>query len=396
MTTRAGRGGRGDATRRTPRGAFPRACAVAVLLAASAAQVAAQGALSTLGFGYPSGGLSSRSLATGGALGELDPQSPLNPASIVLSSRAQAYFQYDPEFRSVNAGAGTVSTTTERFPVFMITGTQGRATFALSYASFMDRTWSNSYADTQSVGGERIASTVFTSSEGGIADARAAMAWTVNERLHFGVGVHLYPGQDRVSIGRAFADTQHIGSFSLSNTYTFSGTGVSFGGVWISPNHLVLAADLRAGGSLSMLQGDSTEVGSGRVPLRFGVSASYDGITGAVLSARFARDRWSDLRGLGSPTLGLQDANEVSAGAEVAGPRLGGGVVTFRAGFQTRGLPFTYEGSAVGETSFAGGLGIPVAGNRGFIDVGLSRASRSAQTVSEHAWVLSIGAGIRP
>lgn len=368
----------------------------AAMLAIVSTQSRAQGALSTLGFGYPSGGLSTRALATGGSLGELDPQSPLNPAAIVLNARAQAYLQFEPEFRTVDAGAGNVGTTTERFPVFMITGSQGRATFALSYSSFLDRTWSNSYADTQTVGGERIASTVLTSSEGGIADARGAMAWTVNDRLHFGIGVHFYPGQDRVNVGRVFADTAHAGSFSLTNTYTFSGTGVSFGGVWLAPKHLALAADLRAGGTLSMLRGDTTKVGSGRVPLRLGLSASYDGVAGAVFSARYAHDKWSDLRGLGSSTLGLKDGDELSVGAEVAGPRMGAGVLLVRAGFQSRSLPFTYQGTAVGETAISGGFGIPVAGNRGFVDVGFSRASRSAANISERAWVLSVGVGIKP
>lgn len=384
-------------TTRTMRGASSIAVAIAaVAVGAAAAPAHAQGALSMLGFGYPTSGLSTRSLATGGSLGEVDPQSPLNPAAIVLNARAQAYFQYDPEFRTVDAGAGSVSTTTERFPIFVVTGRQGRATFALSYSSFLDRTWSNSYADTSVVGSERIASTVLTSSEGGIADVRGAMAWSLNDRVHVGFGLHLYPGQNRVNMGRMFADTQQIGSFSLTSRYTFSGTGVSVGGVWIAPSHFTFAADLRTGGPLRMLLGDSTSAGSGRVPLRAALSVSYDGLPGSVFSVRIARDRWSDLRGLGSSTLGLRDANEISLGGEVAGPQLGSAPVMLRAGFQARGLPFAYEGASVRENSVSGGIGIPVARNRGLIDVGLSRAIRSAGGVSERAWVLSVGVGIKP
>lgn len=378
-------------------GYMGRAASLAAAVVAAVAPAArAQGALSTLGFGYPSGGLSTRALGSAGSLGEIDPQSPLNPASIVLIARAKAYFQFEPEFRTVNSGAGDVSATTERFPVFMVTGAQGRATFALSYSSFMDRTWSNSYPDTQVVGTEQIPSTVFTSSEGGIADARGAMAWTVNPQLHIGIGLHVFPGQNRVQAGRTFADTTHAGTFSLSNSFTFSGTAVSFGGVWLGASHLALAADLRLGGMLTMMQGDSTEVGSGRVPLRFGVSATYDGIPGSAFSIRYSHDRWSDLRGLGSATLGLQDASDLSVGAEIAGPRIGTGVMLVRGGFRTRGLPFTYQGTAVGETSFTGGVGMPIAGNRGFVDVSAARAVRSVSNVSEHAWLLSIGVGIKP
>ena len=54
--------------------------AAALTLAPLAA--GAQGSLSRQGFGYPPGELSARSLATGGALGEFDPQSPINPGSL--------------------------------------------------------------------------------------------------------------------------------------------------------------------------------------------------------------------------------------------------------------------------------------------------------------------------
>ncbi|MGE5750306.1 MAG: hypothetical protein ACM31F_10130, partial [Gemmatimonas sp.] len=50
----------------------------AVTLGANAA--GAQGTLSTQGFGYPTGQLSTRALANGGGIGEFDADSPINPA----------------------------------------------------------------------------------------------------------------------------------------------------------------------------------------------------------------------------------------------------------------------------------------------------------------------------
>jgi len=380
-------------TRRFPALVASVACAA---LTSTAGLAGAQGSLSTLGFGYPMGGLSARAVGSGASLAGIDPQSPVNPAAIVLNARAQGYAQYEPEFRTVDASGARTSTTTSRFPLFIVTGRQGLATFSLSFSSFMDRTWVNTYADTQSLGTERIASTVVTQSVGGISDGRVAMAWSFSERLHVGAAVHVYPGQNRVSVGRAFSDSSHAGSFQVGNEYSFAGTAMSFGAVYIPGAHFILSGDLRAGGALTMRRGDSTVVGEGKVPFRYGVSASYDGIPGSVFNLRIGGEHWSDLRGLGAPTLGLDDATEVAVGTEIAGPRISGTPLMIRAGYRTRGLPFTYAASAVKESSVAGGVGVPLVGGRAIVDVGVSRASRTSAGISEKAWVVSVGVGIRP
>jgi hypothetical protein len=368
-------------------------CAV---LGAAPRNAHAQASLSMLGFGYPVGGQSARSLASGTSLADLDPQTPLNPASIVLNSRAQAYGQYEPEFRTVTIGGVSAKTTTSRFPLFMVTGRQGRATFSLSFSSLFDRTWVNTYADTQRVGTERIASTVLTQSIGGISDGRVAMAWSFNERVHVGIAAHVYPGQNRVSVGRIFADSAHAGNFDATNAYDFAGSGLSFGALYLPGSHFILSGDLRVGGSLSMRLGDSTVVGKGKVPLRYGASAAYDGIPGSIFSVRIGGERWSDLRGLGESTLGLKDATDLALGTEISGPRISGTPVLFRAGYRSRGLPFAFGANGVSESSLSGGVGMPLIGGRAVVDVGVVRASRTSVGVSEKAWVVSVGVGIRP
>lgn len=373
-------------------------CLATALLAAAMvpARAQAQAALSILGFGYPLGGQSARSLSSGTSLAGIDPQTSVNPAAIVLNARAQGYAQFEPEFRTVSAGAISAKTTTSRFPLFMVTGRQGRATFALSFSSFMDRTWGNTYADTQTVGTERLASTVVTSSVGGISDSRLAFAWTFSEKFHIGTAVHLYPGQNRVSVGRAFDDSSNAGSFQTSGSYTFSGTALSLGSVYSPGAHLILSGDLRLGGTMSMRSDDSSVVGSGKVPLRLGVSATFDGIPGAVVSGRVSRDRWTDLAGMGLSTLGLNDATDIAIGTEITGPRMGANAVLIRAGYRSRGLPFTYGTSPVNEKSASGGVGVPVFGGRTMIDLGVVRATRTSANISEKAWLLSVGVGIRP
>ena len=374
------------------------AFAVAVAVACAVPGAArAQGALSMLGFGYPIAGLSARALATGGSLSGLDAQSPLNPAAIVLNSRAQAYGQYEPEMRTVTVGNVSTKTTTSRFPLFSVSGRQGSATFAASFGAFMDRSWSNTYPDTQLIGGERLPSTVVTQSQGGIAEARGAMAWSFTDRLHVGLGLHVFPGKNTVSVAREFPDSAHAGTFQVANAYAFSGSAVSLGSVWIPGGHFVLSADMRFGGTMQMRLGDSTVVGQGKVPFRYGMSAAYDGIPGAVLVARLGGDKWTDLRGLGSSTLGLKDGTDVSFGAEVAGPRVSDVPSMARLGWRSRGLPFTYAGSGVTETAVTGGVGIPIIGGRTMVDIGVARVSRSgAGAVREKAWLVSVGVGIRP
>ena len=366
------------------------------LVFAAPAFAHAQGSLGSQGFGYPLGGQSARALGAGGAAAGVDAQTPLNPAAIVLNSRALVYAQYEPEFRTVTIGGVGTKTTTSRFPLFALTGRQGKATFSLSFSSFMDRTWLNTYADTQTVGSERLASKVLTQSVGGISEGRAAMAWSFSENVHLGFGLHVYPGQNRVSIGRVFSDSSRAGNFQVADSYSFSGKALSLGALVIPGNHFIVTGDLRIGGGLSMRRGDSTVVGRGTVPLRYGVSASYDGVPGAVFIGRIGGDRWSDLRGLGSESLGLKDATDMSVGAELAGPRISGTAVLFRGGYRSRGLPFTYGTRAVKESSMSGGVGIPLIGGRAVVDVGAVNSTRSSGGVAEKSWLLSIGVGIRP
>ena len=76
----------------------------------SPAPVAAQGTLSTQGFGYPGGQQSTRSLGAGGALGESDPFSATNPAAIYNFGGSVLYFQAEPEYRTLHVSGATEQT----------------------------------------------------------------------------------------------------------------------------------------------------------------------------------------------------------------------------------------------------------------------------------------------
>jgi hypothetical protein len=67
-----------------------------------------------------------------------------------------------------------------------------------------------------------------------------------------------------------------------------------------------------------------------------------------------------------------------------------------RAGARFRTLPFGFNGQKVSETSFMGGLGVPLARDRAALDFGVQHASRSASSVKERGLILSFGLRVTP
>lgn len=381
---------------RTPRLLFAGGFAAAMCW--TAPTLGAQGGLSIQGYGYPGGELSSRALGTGGSLADFDANSPINPAALMVGTRATVYLQYDPEFRWITAPGLNQSTVTTRFPLFMISGKIGGARLSLSYTSFLDRSWTNTYADTQVIGGQRVPSTVTAVSSGGIADIRAAASWTLSPKLTIGFGVHVFPGENRVLFGRAFpADSVSFGAFSNTNTFNFSGAAASFGLIATPIDHFNIGVSGRYGFSMHVHTGDSTTVGEANVPNRLSFSGAFDGIPGTILSARYGTEKWTAMKGLGSAGMSVFDATEFAAGMETGGPKLAQVPIAVRLGYRARQLPFGVNAQQVRETEYTGGLGIPLSQGRAALDLSIARAARSANvSISETGWILSVGVSIKP
>ena len=75
--------------------------AVAGLLMLASVSLRAQGNLSTQGLGFPPGQLSTKAISMGGSIGEGDPLSPLNPASLSLLLTSMITMQAEPPNDSV-------------------------------------------------------------------------------------------------------------------------------------------------------------------------------------------------------------------------------------------------------------------------------------------------------
>lgn len=373
-----------------------------------AAEVGAQGNLSTQGFGYPPGQLSTAAMALGGGSAELDPASPINPATAALWGATVLFMQYEPELRTVKTPSGSSRTTTARFPLVGIAVPLGRRLSAqFSASTFLDRTWNSSFATQRDIGGTIVDTRELFSSNGGITDFRMALAYNASPRLQFGLAGHGFSGENRFIVEQDFPDTVTFSGTQQRSELSYGAYGASAGVVWRPTGTLGMGASVRMGGDIEAREGDTLR-STGKVPMRYGVGATYSGISGVSLSARAGFDEWSALQPLRGPGSGLRayDSWDYGIGADVAGPTIGRRNIAVRLGGRYRGLPF---GAGIGtsptkvnEMTLSGGLGIPLGVGRSQLDVAVARATRkpvddaAAGFASESAYIFSFGVRVRP
>jgi len=371
-------------------------CAAAAFVLMPAA-VHAQSNLSSQGYGFPTGQLSARAYGAGGSLAEMDPLTPVNPASLGLLPSRILFLQMEPEFRSVKTTAGTERTTTARYPlVFGAIPVASSFMVSLGASTLLDRTSSTSFSTMQKLAdGQDVAMNTTYRIDGAMSDVRLASAWVPNSWLRVGVGIHGISGHNLVALTQSFDDSLRFSAFTQSRVLGFGGGAVS-GGVQLVSSKFVAAGSARYGGNLSVTSED-TVLAKARVPNRFGASLAYIGIPNSTIAIRTTRDSWSSLGSLGSPDLRAVDAWDTSIGADVAGPHLGQRIVYLRGGYRMRTLPFQASGQDVNEKSITAGIGTAFAANHVITDLALIRASRTANlSASEHAWTLSFGIAVRP
>ena len=369
--------------------------AAAILTVAPAAH--AQGALSTQGFGYPPGQLSTRALAAGGATGETDPVSPLNPASIMNWGSSAVFFQASPEFRTLEAGGESTTSTTSRYPLAIGALPIGpRMVIAVSTSTLLDRTWQTTEEETIDVGGTVVPVTTVHTSEGAINDVRLAAAYALRPWLRVGLGGHAIVGRNLLTVVSAFNDSAFT-NIGTKNTISYGGKAISAGAEARIGDDWAVAGSARVGGSLSAERNDST-ISRADMPTRVGIQLGYLGVKNSMLAVRAARDSWSSLTSLGDGDPVAHDAWDLGAGADVAGPKFGRNVIQLRGGIRRRSLPFAAAGERVDENSVSFGAGTVFANGRVYGDIGAVRASRTVPSgsASERAWTLSLGLAILP
>ncbi|HET9683374.1 MAG TPA: hypothetical protein VFP15_04680 [Gemmatimonadaceae bacterium] len=371
---------------------------LAALLVALPAAALAQGTLSTQGFGYPTGQLSTRTLGTGGALGEIDPLSVSNPSSLINFGGAALYFQAEPEYRKLSVNGRSESSTIARYPLILASvPITGSLVAGISATNLLDRTFTTVTRTTVNLSGTDIGSTNTFSSDGSIADVRLALAWAPKAWLHLGAAAHAITGDNRLNRTQVFDDSTRFARLVDTNTVTYVGNAFSGGVELYAGQQAVFAASYRAGGSMSLKHGDTT-LAHAHVPDQLALSAAYLGIRGTTLAVRTAHESWSRMNGLGSAAVSIHDGWDTSVGADVLGPRFANHSLQLRGGGRWRTLPFGVGAQPVRERSLSLGVGTLIARGRAAVDVAGIRAARDATGVnaSESSWTLSFGITVRP
>lgn len=371
--------------------------AVAIGLACVAPAAHAQGSLSLQGFGYPPGELSTRALGTGGSFGDIDPRSPINPAALGIRPAAQIYAQYDPEFRRVTTNGVSSSTTTARLPnVGGVLPLNGQFVIGFSASTLLDRTWETSLSRTQVLAVDTVSSNERFKSNGAITDVRFALAYSPVSRIHLGVAFHTFPGSMQLTSNELFPDSTQYQSITQISEVSFAGNALS-AGIEIEPvSTLSIALSGRKGGTAKMFANDSL-LTRATIPNRYSGSIAFSGIPGTTVAVRAQHERWSQLNSLSTVGTKAVDANDISAGVESSGPRLGGFPLLLRIGARQRTLPFELGTSSITERSFGAGIGVPIAFDRVTFDIAALHIDRTGVAgVTERAYSLSFGLQVHP
>jgi hypothetical protein len=307
------------------------------------------------------------------------------------------FFQYSPEFRRVTAGSNTAKTTTARFPLVAGVLPMGQSwTLGLSSSTFLDRSSETSLVRQQLIGPDLVDVTEHNKVLGAINDGRLALAWAPTPAFHIGVGAHVFSGSNRITFSQLFPDSSKYVSTTQTGRMSFAGFAGSVGFEYRPSRAIGFAISGRKGGDLRAQSGD-TAIGTGRIPDHYSASVTYDGITGASISARVAHDSWSSLGSLSSTGTKAFDGWDTGVGAEVTGPRILSRIIVVRAGARVRTLPFGFNGEKVNEKSIVAGLGVPLTRDRASFDFAVQRANRTAGAgVKETGYILSFGLRVSP
>jgi hypothetical protein len=378
-----------------------RVAAIAALILVPSLRLGAQSNISSQGYGFPPGQLSTRSQSMGGSIGEIDPSSALNPAAIGRLATRTIVFQMEPEWRKVKSPEGSNSTTTARYPLINIGVPFGEHwVIGVSSSTLLDRTWQTARDDTLNINGDLVPTTTQELSQGAINDVRLATTWTNHRTLYFGIGFSGITGRNVLSTVQQFKDSA-FNDFTSDRILSYSGSALSAGIQFASaPMQTVFGLSYRLGNTLRMRSNDTT-LARGDVPSHVGASVAYTGVEGTVLSFRVAQDQWSKMTPMLTNAASgekAHDSFEVGFGAEVTGPRMFGQTMMLRGGMRSRTLPFEAAGKEVSERAASFGSGVSFGGGRVTTDFAILRQWRNADlpSIAERAWTFSLSLTARP
>lgn len=383
--------------------------ASAALVAASAAP-AQSSQFGIRGLGIPGRGLSARSLGLGGASGQFDGESSVNPAALSTLSTSTALFTSSGSWGSTTNPLGTASSRDTRFPQILVGGPIPGTPIAIgvSYSLYTDRDFTVVSNSTAAPRGIEVPVHDTLSSRGGIDDLRIGASWRLGTHLAIGGGFHFLTGSNRLAARRYWEDTTYH-SPSETAELAYTGVGVSVGALWQPTHGVQLAGTYRHDGSVTVDR-DSTGVDQlllptrtiGTVPLPTTLSAALRlAPTSRVsLMASVISRNWSvadsSITAQGAP--GAANTFEVNGGLEFYRDQKRPNKYPIRLGARYATLPFLLTSAPQPrEYGFSLGTGRRFAADRGGFDVAVEHVSRSQGTgYTEQAWLVTIGLSVRP
>jgi len=379
---------------------YPASLALAIAFAVGlpARILPAQGSLSAMGFGYPVPSVSTRVAGSGGALADLDAVTPQNPAVLGGLQRIVLSVQAEPEYRTLQVGAVTERTTSQRIPLLAILLPAGKGLgFGITAGSFLDRSYTTKTTGSALINGASVPTTDQLDFRGAVGMLRAGVGWQINRFLKIGAAGHLLTGENLVTRERRFADTLNFGGVLDSSRVTYFGRALSAGGEVRLFKGLAYTVSYRSGFGMNTRVRDTVRT-TANVPNQLAHSVRFDGIPGTILAVGIEQVAWTRMQGLGSSGVRVQDASNWYVGGEFSGPTMRGVPMLFRGGYANRQLPFSPTAGQVTESRIAAGIGLPVAREGASIDLSVQRASRvlGGGDARERSWLLGLGLQIRP
>ena len=353
----------------------------------------------TRALGLPVLPLSARAQGMGGGIAMFDPDNPLNPAAIWLTQRGTATFSVRQYWRTSENPFGIADGNDTQFPLVMVTGPIGpRWDFSVSVSAYSDRTFALALVDTIDIRSTPVGINDTLISKGGVNDIQVAAAFTVTNRLSFGLGLHVLTGTNRFEYHRVFSDSSYV-PVRIKNELSFSGPGISAGFTAEPFKRVRLAGMARWDGDLAFYK-DSTKVSDIPMPLTFAAGIQVAAGDRFTLAGHGLYRNWSvadeSIKERGG--LGAENAAEAAFGLEWTRNTRKPFKFPFRAGVRYAQLPYPIiEGSRGSELQLSLGTGFRFTANRGSVDFAVERAWRDDNAgLKEKSFMFTFGVGIRP
>ena len=373
-----------------------RLAALLLVLLAAASEAGAQTSLyGVLGLGYPGRPSGARSRILGSGPDAVDRESALNPAAVGELSRLTIVATSLTSFRNYEIDTIAVEDLRDtRFPFAMVAGVIPKTpvTFGASYSIYAERTYNLVNQGTIELRGDSIGIVDNVTSDGAIADLRAALGWDLNGWLVLGAAFHILTGSTQETLARFYSDTVNYVPLNARSQVSYSGIGFSTG-ILLSPfRRFLIGASFRSDGDLDITR-DSLAAGNLNLPITVSGGFEYRPWPKVLVATTVVWRSWSDANeGLPPNSDTAFDTWEVGAGLELNRT----GTIPVRLGFRYAQLPFSPTADQPREIDLSLGTALRLAQGRAAIDIGLERAMRDGGGASERAWQLSLGLLLLP